>query len=274
MTLSAGLEVARSGLSVTSDQTAIVSRNVCERRQSAGLAQDRERHHLAVGRSGARIDHARDQPGALREPAVGDIGLERAPGARCRARPARSDHQRSRARCLAGGAGRQARRCAAAVRLRSSRRLSRAQSAVAAASRLVQSLNGATQLVQDVRAQADADIANSVARLNELLSQFETINNEIIKGTRSGADITDYLDARDRTLASISEEVGVRTITRADNDMVVFTDSGVTLFETRRADRQLHSARRSIPLGRPETRSTSTACRSPAAAAWPSSPAG
>jgi flagellar hook-associated protein 1 FlgK len=111
--------------------------------------------------------------------------------------------------------------------------VTRGQSAVAAASRLAQALNSATQTVQDVRAQADADIANSVNRLNTLLAQFEAINTEIIKGTRSGADVTDYLDARDRTLASISEEVGVRTITRGDNDMVVFTDSGVTLFETR-----------------------------------------
>ena len=72
---------------------------------------------------------------------------------------------------------------------------------------------------------------NSVTRLNTLLAQFETVNTAIVKGTRSGADVTDQLDARDRVLAGLAEEVGISTVSRADGDMAVYTDSGVTLFE-------------------------------------------
>ncbi len=111
--------------------------------------------------------------------------------------------------------------------------LTRAQSALNAASDLVNSLHNATATVQATRQQADAEMAGSVDRLNSLLAQFETVNTAIVKGTRSNADVTDYLDARDRLLLSISEEIGVRTITRGDNDMVVMTDGGVTLFETK-----------------------------------------
>ncbi len=109
--------------------------------------------------------------------------------------------------------------------------LARANAAVNAASDLVNSLHAATDTVQYVREKADADIASAVDGLNSLLAQFEAVNTAIVKGTRSGSDVTDYLDQRDRLLLAMSNEIGVRTITRGDNDMVVFTDGGVTLFE-------------------------------------------
>jgi flagellar hook-associated protein 1 FlgK len=84
-----------------------------------------------------------------------------------------------------------------------------------------------------VRAQADADIASSVARVNDLLAQFETVNNRIKLGASAGADITDDLDQRDQLLKSLSEEIGIRTVTRANNDMAIYTDNGLTLFDTR-----------------------------------------
>ena len=39
------------------------------------------------------------------------------------------------------------------------------------------------------------------------------------------------LDERDGLLKQISGEIGITTLTRGDNDMVVFAQSGVTLFE-------------------------------------------
>ena len=86
-----------------------------------------------------------------------------------------------------------------------------------------------------MREQADAAIADSVNQLNTLLARFEALNTEIVKGTRIGADVTDYLDQRDEVLALISEEVGIRTVTRDNDDMAIFTDSGVTLFDVKRA---------------------------------------
>lgn len=109
----------------------------------------------------------------------------------------------------------------------------RAQSAVSAAQNLAASLNDATKTVQDVRAQADAGIGDSVDRLNTLLSRFETLNTEIVKATRIGADVTDYLDQRDALLTEMSEDIGIRTLTRSNNDMAIFTDSGVTLFDVK-----------------------------------------
>ncbi|MGP9813361.1 flagellar hook-associated protein FlgK [Rhodopseudomonas sp. NSM] len=106
-----------------------------------------------------------------------------------------------------------------------------AQAAVTAANAVAASLNEATDTVQSVRADADADLAASVETINQLLAQFETANTAVVKGTITGSDITDYLDLRDNILSKLSQEVGITVATRANNDMVIYTDSGVTLFE-------------------------------------------
>ncbi|SHO63224.1 flagellar hook-associated protein 1 FlgK [Pseudoxanthobacter soli DSM 19599] len=108
----------------------------------------------------------------------------------------------------------------------------RAASAVTAAKDLAATLNDATSTVTSVRQQADADMASSVENINDLLGQFQDLNNAVIRGTVAGADISTQLDQRDAVLAKISEELGVTTVTRGNNDMAIYTDSGVTLFET------------------------------------------
>lgn len=107
-----------------------------------------------------------------------------------------------------------------------------AQAVLASADALVQSLNDATTAVQEVRRQADSDIAASVANINSLLSEFEKVNSDIVAGSQAGRDVTDSLDTRDALLAKLSVEIGVTTVTRPNNDMVIYTDSGATLFET------------------------------------------
>lgn len=106
-----------------------------------------------------------------------------------------------------------------------------AATVVSAAQSLATALNSATQAVTTIRNQADADIATSVSNVNNLLAQFEKLNQSIVKGTSSGADITDVLDQRDAVLKQLSTEVGIRTVTRAGGDMAIYTDSGVTLFD-------------------------------------------
>jgi flagellar hook-associated protein 1 FlgK len=107
-----------------------------------------------------------------------------------------------------------------------------AQAAVNAAKGVAASLNDATKTVQSVRADADTEMANSVTTINQLLTQFQTVNTAIVKGTIAGSDVTDYLDLRDSILSKLSQEVGITVGTRANNDTVIYTDSGVTLFET------------------------------------------
>lgn len=106
-----------------------------------------------------------------------------------------------------------------------------ADAAVRAARNLANGLNSAAATVQSVRNDAETGIQSSVGRINTLLSQFKTVNDQIVKGSLNGADVTDYMDQRDQILADLSTEVGIRTVARDNNDIAIYTDSGVTLFD-------------------------------------------
>ena len=106
-----------------------------------------------------------------------------------------------------------------------------AATVVSAAKDLATALNSASATVTNVRRQADSDIAASVDNINNLLSQFKDLNNQVVKGASQGGDITDVLDSRDAVLKQLSSEVGIRTVTRDNGDMAIYTDSGVTLFD-------------------------------------------
>jgi flagellar hook-associated protein 1 FlgK len=99
------------------------------------------------------------------------------------------------------------------------------------ASELATMLNEGATIVQSARKDADTKIAESVSRVNDLLGQFETANRAVVRGTAAGIDISDALDTRDKILTQISEEMGITVSTRENNDMAIYTDSGVTLFE-------------------------------------------
>jgi flagellar hook-associated protein 1 FlgK len=106
-----------------------------------------------------------------------------------------------------------------------------AEAAVRAGRNLSNGLNDASDVVQKARQDADAAIASSVDRINTLLSRYDTVNKQIVTGTQSGADVTDYMDSRDQILNELSSELGVRTQIRGDNDMALYTDSGVVLYD-------------------------------------------
>lgn len=106
-----------------------------------------------------------------------------------------------------------------------------AEAAVRAARDLATGINTAAGVVQSVRNEADTGIQASIDRVNSLLAQFKTVNDEIVKGTVQSRDVTDYMDQRDEILANLSNEMGIRTVARENNDMAIYTDSGVMLFD-------------------------------------------
>ncbi|MGE8943192.1 flagellar hook-associated protein FlgK [Leptospira interrogans] len=232
MTLSNALQIAQSGISATASQTSAVSRNVTT--GSDILTSRKTANIVTVPGAGVRLnsvsrvsDSALLQHMLTANSATGRqntivAGLDRLD-------ITVSDPELDASPAALIG------KLADALQVYSTgpQDLTRAHSAVNAAQDLVNALHDASAAVQATREQADADMAGAVGRLNSLLAQFETVNNAVVKGTRTGADVTDYLDARDRLLLSISEEIGVRTLTRGDNDMVIVTDGGVTLFETK-----------------------------------------
>lgn len=106
-----------------------------------------------------------------------------------------------------------------------------AEAAVRSARDLADGINSAAKTIQQVRNESETGIQASVDRINSLLDQFKTVNDTIVKGTVMGSDVTDHLDMRDEILATLSNELGIRTVSRDNNDMAIYTDGGVTLFD-------------------------------------------
>jgi flagellar hook-associated protein 1 FlgK len=110
--------------------------------------------------------------------------------------------------------------------------VSLAETVVADAIDVANSLNTTSQALQKLRAEADSDIATSVTELNRLLGEFKTYNDQVKQGTAAGTDVNDALDQRDKLLTQISSIVGVSTMKRTNNDLALYTSDGTVLFET------------------------------------------
>ena len=123
-----------------------------------------------------------------------------------------------------------------------------AQAVVSAANDLVSALGTASDTILSVRAEADAAMADSVGTINDLLAKFTTLNTQIVHGTVNGADVTQAMDDRDAILGQLAEEIGVTVVMRSDNDIALYTDGGVTLFD--RSPRSVaFAASNSLPAG-------------------------
>lgn len=103
--------------------------------------------------------------------------------------------------------------------------------AVDAAMSLASGLADATSIVQNVRLQADRDMAASVANVNSLLGSYESINASVVSGQANGRDISEALDRRDAILENLAEEISFTTVAGENGDLSLYSDSGVPLFQ-------------------------------------------
>jgi len=103
---------------------------------------------------------------------------------------------------------------------------------VSVATNVATTLQDASKLVAQVRKEANSDLADATSQLNSLLKDFEDTNGAIVAGTFAGRDVTDQIDRRNSLLRDISGLIDIQPTVRANNDMVLFTANGTTLFET------------------------------------------
>ncbi len=106
-----------------------------------------------------------------------------------------------------------------------------ARSAVDAARDVATALNEGSRTVDVIRRDADDELVVAAADMNDILAEIERLNREIVAGTHGNRDVTDAVDERDRKIAELSGFVGLNVQTRGANDVVIYTDSGVTLFD-------------------------------------------
>ena len=106
---------------------------------------------------------------------------------------------------------------------------------VNAAQALAQQLNATSQGIQTLRANAEQGINDSVNTANNALTQIANINNKLVNGGQTDASSASLLDQRDQYITQLSQLVDVRVVTNSQNQVTVFTNSGVQLVGTEAA---------------------------------------
>jgi len=171
MSLSIGLDVALSGLSTTAEQTAVVARNVA--RANDPYATRKNANVITTANGGIRVSSVtRAANSALLEKMLSATSTSAAQKAIVEALNRLDETVADPELDTSPAAAIQKLSDAIQQYAAAPQDPLRAQSAVAAAQNLADTLNGATRTVQDVRAQADVGISDSVNRLNTLLARF------------------------------------------------------------------------------------------------------
>ena len=93
-------------------------------------------------------------------------------------------------------------------------------------------LQNMSETIQELRQQADVDIADTVTEMNKIVASIDQLNEDIITNGSVGRDVTDLKDQRDQQIDKLSELVDIRFFFRSDGDVVVFTSGGRTLVDT------------------------------------------
>ena len=231
MNLSNVIQSARSALDVASAQTAVVSRNIAN---AGDDSQARKIAQISTQQYGARL-----------------VTIDRAesPALRAQMQSAQSQNGSDAAyldglqqlRTLLGGEDYDASPAAKLSQFNIAletyandpSNVLMAENAVTQAKDIAASIREGAASIGKVRNETDRAILTSVERVNSLLQEFEVANGRVIAATQKGLDATDALDARDQLVQQLSEKMGISTVTRGNNDMMLHTDSGVVLFETR-----------------------------------------
>ncbi|MCW5699730.1 MAG: flagellar hook-associated protein FlgK [Rhodospirillales bacterium] len=99
------------------------------------------------------------------------------------------------------------------------------------ANQIASQLNGMSETLQDLRLQADREIELTVGEINSLLSQVADLNEEIVRHEPLARDVSDLKDQRDLALDQLSELIDIRTFSRANGDIVVYSTSGDILVD-------------------------------------------
>ncbi|MEK9673521.1 MAG: flagellar hook-associated protein FlgK [Rhodospirillaceae bacterium] len=100
------------------------------------------------------------------------------------------------------------------------------------AQQIVEKFLDMSETIQDLRLQADSRITDIVAEINQLTTNIDQLNDDIIRFGSTGNDTTDLEDQRDEQVDRLSELIDIRFFSRSDGDIVIFTSSGQTLVDT------------------------------------------
>ena len=98
-----------------------------------------------------------------------------------------------------------------------------------AAQSLTQQLNSMSGGIQSLRSQAEAGLNSAVNTANTAMQQIVNLNTQLQSGNTSDAAAAALKDQRDQYVDQLSQLMDIRVIENSNNQIQVFTNSGVQL---------------------------------------------
>ena len=99
--------------------------------------------------------------------------------------------------------------------------------------------------LQSLRLDADEAIERTVDRVNTLLNDIQTLNEEISYSLATGGDATDLRDQRDESLKELTSLMDVTTFERNSGELTLYTTGGSILLD-REVKELSHSSMSSV----------------------------
>lgn len=103
---------------------------------------------------------------------------------------------------------------------------------VANAGRITSELNRLSTNIQDARLQADKEIEQTVIEINDLLSQINDLNTDILQNGALGGSVANLEDERNIALERLSELIDFDYFTNSNNQLQIYT-AGRPLLDSR-----------------------------------------
>ena len=100
---------------------------------------------------------------------------------------------------------------------------------VNALSSLASSISDVSGTITQMQGQVDQQVVSSVSSTNSLIQQIYNLNTQISATTAAGGDASGLQDQQEQALSSLSQTIGIKTITNANGTVTVSTTDGLNL---------------------------------------------
>ena len=107
-------------------------------------------------------------------------------------------------------------------------------SVITAAQELARAFNDLNDLVQNLRADADARISDQVTELNTAMANIASLNDEIGQRKALGQSTADLRDQRDQLLLEVNEKMSITSFERPSGEISVFSPGGNLMLDDTR----------------------------------------
>jgi flagellar hook-associated protein 1 len=100
---------------------------------------------------------------------------------------------------------------------------------VNALSSLASTISNVSGTITQMQGQVDQQAVSSVSSTNSLIQQIYNLNTQISATTAAGGDASGLQDQQEQALTSLSQTIGIKTITNANGTVTVSTTDGMNL---------------------------------------------